>query len=245
MKLPQILTLFLLLFCAISNAQIVEPSSAVNKHLLQIETEAQYAIQKEGAEKQVAWSIPSLLFRYGLFNGLELQLNAPLIKEELYENDHLIHSLNKFDHIQVGLSVNLWQQQKFLPEAAIMARFIVPFTQELQYNAIGKIVALNLSNQLNNKFTLNYNIGYVSETESEDSGYYIVNLSYTLNSKFYFFVENFADFSQHSKAFQNLNVGGGYSINEKMNLDFSVANGLNHSLFYTGLIFTWQINTKK
>lgn len=236
---------FLLLLSTITYAQIVEPATNIDKHTLQIEIEAQYAQQKEGTEKQISWSIPSVLFRYGLLNGLELQLNAPLIKEELYENDHLIHSLNKFDHIQFGVSVNLWKQKNLLPEAAFMARVIIPFKQNLNYNAIGKIAALNFSNLIGEKFSLNYNIGYVTETESEDSAYYIANITYNLNSKMHFFAENFADFSQNLKAFQNINIGGGYQLNEQMCIDLSIANGLNHSLFYTGMIFTWQLNTKK
>lgn len=245
MKLTNILTVIILLFSTTSYTQIVEPSTSVKKRMLQIETEAQYAIQKEGSEKQVAWSIPSVLFRYGLLNGLELQLNVPLVKEELYEKDHLIHSLNKFDHVQMGLSINLWEQNNLIPEVAFMARFILPFEEDLEYNALGKIVALNFSNVINNKLTLNYNIGYASETEGEDSAYYIVNFTYDLNPKIHFFIENFADFSKNTKAFQNINIGGGFNLNDKMCLDFSVANGLNHSLFYTGVIFTWQINTKK
>ena len=217
----------------------------VDKYILQIEMEGQYAIQKEDITKQVSWCIPSILFRYGLSNSLELQLNAPIIKEDLYENDHLIHSLNKFDYLQIGASLNLWKQKKVLPEAAIMARIILPLENDLSYNSLGKIISLNLSNTLNERLSFNYNIGYVSETDSSNSGYYIANLSYELNSKTHFFIENFADFDNEMVISQNLNVGGGFAINENMGLDFSVANGLNHSLFYTSMLFTWSIDTKK
>lgn len=235
-----------LLVGAHSYAQIAEPSSGVNKHTLQIEMEAQYAVQKEGDEKQVAWSLPSALFRYGLFNGFELQLNAPLVKEELYEDDHLVHSLNKFDHVQFGFSLDLWKQKNILPEAAFMARVIVPFkaSSSSYFNEVGTILALNLSNTLSNKFSLNYNVGYVYQTSGENAGYYILNLGYELNSKVHFFVENFADFD-NSIFSQNLNAGGGYNFKDNLSLDFSVANGLNHHLFYTSVIFTWAINTGK
>jgi hypothetical protein len=245
MKLHLYLVIFSFLSFSIANAQIVEPSAGVDKHMLQIEMESQYAIQKEGTEKQVSWSIPSVLFRYGLFNTLELQLNAPLVREDLYENDHLIHSLNKFDHVQIGLSVNLWKQKNILPEAALMARIILPFKDDLGYSTLGKIVALNLSNTITEKLSFNYNIGYAYETDVTNSGYYIANLTYDLNPKIHFFIENFSDFDDNMVASQNLNVGGGYNIKENLCVDFSVANGLNHSLFYTALLVTWQIDTKK
>ncbi|RXP59399.1 hypothetical protein EC396_04950 [Lutibacter sp. HS1-25] len=213
--------------------------------MLQIEMEGQYAIQKEGKTKQVAWSIPSLLFRYGLSNAVELQLNAPLIREHLYENDHLIHSLNKFDHVQLGLSVNLWKQKNILPAAAIMGRIILPFENNLKINTLGKIVSLNFSNTINEHFSLNYNIGYAYETDATKSGYYIANLSYNLNSKIHFFLENFADFNKEMIVSQNLNLGGGYNIKNNLSIDYSIAKGLNHNLFYTSLLVTWQINTQK
>ena len=234
--------LLALLFTSISFAQVVEPSSSVDKHIFQMEFEGQYAIQKEENETMKAWSIPSALFRYGLFKGVELQLNAPLIKEKLYENDHLVHSLNKFDNIQLGLSVNLWKQKNVLPEAAFMARTIVPFEAGLE---LGTVLALNMSNAISEKLAFNYNIGFVHETNGENVGYYVLNLTYNLNSKIHFFLENIADFNNEMVISQNLNTGAGYNFKDNVTLDFSIANGLNHSLFYTGLIFTWAINTKK
>lgn len=226
-------------------AQIVEPSSGVSKQVFQIEMEIQYAVQKENIKKQVAWSLPSALFRYGLFDGFELQLNAPLIKEELYENDHLVHEkLNKFADLQIGSSVNLWPQNKIVPQAAIMARAIIPVNNDEEFTCLGTLVSLNFSNILTDKVSFNYNIGYVHGTDNSNAGYYILNLSYNLNSKVHFFIENFSDFD-NSVLSQNLNMGGGYNFNGNLSLDCSVANGLNHNLFYTSLLFTWVINTKK
>lgn len=227
-------------------AQIAEPSAGVDKYTLQIELEAQYANQNEGNESLTSWSIPSALIRYGLFKGVELQLNVPLVKENLYEKDHLVHSLNKFDHLQFGLSLDLWKQNKVLPEAALMARAIIPFESDNNsyYKEIGTILSLNMSNKLSNKFNLSYNLGYVHETFGVNAGYYVVNLGYELNPKFHFFIENVADFD-NSIISQNINTGFGYNFNENMSLDYSIANGINHNLFYTGLIFTWAIKTKK
>ena len=245
MRFVFLLLLTTLIFSTTVNSQIVEASVNVDKHIFQIETEVQYAIQNEGIEKIVAWSLPSLMFRYGLFKNVELQLNAPLIKEQLYENDHLIHNLNLFDHFQFGISVNLWKQKNILPEAAIMTRLIFPLKKELPTNTIGKIISLNLSNTITEKLLLTYNIGYTYDTNHSNSGYYIVNLCYNLNSRIHFFIENFADLNNESVMTQNINMGGGYNLKDNITLDFSVANGLNHNLFYTSVLLTWAINTKQ
>lgn len=240
-----LLVLVLLTTCYTSISQTVEPSAAVTKNTLQIEIESLYTVQKEDNIKLTSWSIPSALFRFGVFKGIEIQLNTPIIKEKLWEKDHLIHSLNKFDDIQVGFSVNLWSEQNLIPEASLMVRAIVPTDSKFTFNSFGKICSLNFSNSITENLTLNYNIGYAVETDQSKSGFYIANVSYEASNKIHFFVENFGDFNNTKLISHNLNIGGGYNFSDNCAFDISVANGLNHNLFYVGGILTYIINTKR
>lgn len=245
MKKKSPLQILLLLFiCPIIFAQTAEGSSTIAKNILQIELESVYTIQKENNETIKSWSIPSALFRYGLLNGLELQLNTPIIKEELWEKDHLIHSLNKFDDIQVGLSVNLWKQQKLLPEASLMLRAILPTDSNFKIDKIGNIVSLNLSNLLSEQLVLTYNLGYAVEIDNSKSAFYITNLTYEASSKYHFFMETFGDFANNEFSSINIVTGLGYNFNEQLSFDLSMANGLNHNLFYIGGILTYALQTK-
>lgn len=243
MKLRFIFTLLLFISITVTS-QTVEPSSAVNKFNLQIELESLYTKQKEGSETMKSWSIPSVLFRYGIFNGVELQLNTPIIKEKLYENDHLIHSLNKFDDMQLGFSIDLWKQQNLIPEASLMVRAILPISLNLKKEHIGKVVSLNLSNSLNEKLSFNYNIGFVNETNNTSTCFYIANFNYDLSPKFHVFIEEFADFSSSQIAFHNINTGFGYVFNDRFSLDLSIASGINHNMFYIGGVFAYNFNLK-
>lgn len=224
-------------------SQTVEPSASITKSYLQLEFESIYTIQKEGSKKIKSWSMPASLFRYGLINGIELQLNIPIIKEQLYEYNHLIHSLHKFDDIQVGVSVNLWKQFKILPEAAFMLRAVLPKNNNYKLNNFGKILSLNLSNYIANGFSFNYNIGYVLETNKNSTAYFIANISFKLNSKIHLFIENFGDFTKKEFISNNINTGIGYNINEAVCLDISVSKGINHHIFYTGGVLSWSFKT--
>ncbi|MFZ3273203.1 MAG: transporter [Lutibacter sp.] len=243
----KLIYVFMVLFAIQHNIQskTAEPSASINKSILQIEIESTYSIKKVGSEKITTWSIPNTLFRYGLLNGFELQVNIPIIKEQLWENDHLIQSLNKFDNLQVGFSVDLWKEKKLLPEASIMVRAILPIDQKYTIDNTGKIVSLNLSNKISEKLSFNYNIGHAKKTDSSSYCFYIANISYLLNSKIHFFVENFGDFHHKKLMFHNLNIGGGYNFTDKLILDISVNNGINQNLFYAGGRLTWILNTKK
>ena len=181
--------------CAQLTGQTVEPSTGIDNGFLQIELESIYSIQKDGTEKNTACSIPSLLVRYGLTSSIELQMNIPIVKEQLYNDDHLIHELYKFDDMQLGMSVNLWKQKQLLPEAALMYRAIIPANIQFNIKNLGHILSLNLSHQIGSKFTFSNNIGFVNELNSKTTGFYISNLGYELNEKVHFFVENFGDFN--------------------------------------------------
>lgn len=226
-------------------AQTAEPSATVDKNILQIELESLYTIQNEGSEITNSWSIPSTLFRYGLLNGFELQLNAPIIKEKLWENDHLIHSINKFDDIQFGFSINLWKEKKLMPETSIMFRAILPTDTKFNLAEFGEIVSLNFSNKISKNLSLNFNIGHVIETNNASSCFYIVNLSYQTSPKLHLFLENFGDLHNNELMSHNINLGGGYNLSDNIILDFSASKGLNTNIFYTGGVLTWIINTKK
>lgn len=237
---------FIVLFAIQHNiqSQTVESSAAINKNIAQIEIESTYSVQKVGSEKMTTWSIPNTLFRFGLLNGFELQANIPIIKEQLWENDHLVQSLNKFENLQVGFSVDLWKEKELLPETSIMVRAILPKDNKFVFDNIGKTVSLNFSNKISEKLRFNYNIGHAEKTDSSSSYFYIANISYLLNSKIHFFVENFGDLHLRKLMSHNLNIGGGYNFTDKLILDISVNNGLNQNLFYAGGRITWLINTK-
>ena len=226
-------------------SQTVEPSAAIPKNILQIEIESAYSIQKVGSEKTTSWSIPNTLFRYGLFNGFELQMNIPIIKEQLWENDHLTQSLNKLGDLQFGFSVDLWKEKKLLPEASIMVRALLPTDHKFVFENTGSIVSLNFANKISEKLTLNYNIGHVQQSDNASSYFYIANISYLMTSKLHFFIENFGDFHHKKIMSHNLNIGGGYNFTDKLLLDISVTNGINQNLFYAGGRITWIINTHK
>ena len=227
------------------SAQSVEPSSAVSKNLLHIEIESLYDIQTENDIKITSWSIPSAIFRYGLLNGLEIQLNTPIVKEQMWENDHIVHTLNKFDNIQFGFSIDLLKEKGILPEASLLTRFILPPEKKIQLKNTGQLIALNFSNSLSEKFRFNYNIGFIHETDHLNSGYYIANLSFELNSKIHFFIENYANFTNEHFHSQNISTGFGYNFKDNVTLDYSIGSGIDHRHFYSGLLLTWAINAKK
>lgn len=244
MKKKSVIVLLSILVIQTCLSQAVEPSSGVGSDILQIEIEGQYANEKEGTSTISSWLVPNTLLRYGITNSVELQLNVPYFGESLTQGNDAVYVLHRFDNAQIGTSINLWSQNKWIPETALMVRAILP-TSNLSFNNIGEIIALNFSNQINPKWCLNYNIGYIDEVSHTHSAYYILNLSFEPNNTWHFYVENTGEFNQGEKIYELINSGFGINITDNFCTDFSAGKGINKNTYYIGLIMSWVIDTSK
>ena len=238
MKLLTTAFAILILCCAVYS-QTVEPSAGVEHRTLQLEFESLYLIERERSEEVSSWSIPSVLTRYGIRNSIEVQLNVPLMREAVYEQEHKVSSRTFFDKVQAGVAVNLWQGSGWLPEAALMSRALIP-VYEFDSSEIGSVLSLNLSNSITESLSLNYNFGWIFETDH--SGFYIANLSWEVSERVHSFVEFFGSTSFTDPMTHCINAGVGFNLGDSFCLDLSVANGLNCDMMFFGGIFTYQLN---
>ena len=223
-------------------AQTVEPSKGVDKGILQMEFETLYSEENIHSEKNTSWNIPNILVRYGLSDNIELQLHTPFTKERCYENNRLTSNVFKFEEMEVGVSVNLWKQNKLIPEAAIMGR-IVSLTENFSFNKLGHIVSLNMANQINDKLSLNYNIGTTTNIDKETTGFYVVNFTYDTGN-IHYFIENTSDYTFDETASNCLGTGFGLNVKDNLGIDFSFSKSLKHNMFCAGAIITWVLNSR-
>jgi hypothetical protein len=223
--------------------QTVEPSRNVAKHNLQLEIETTYSVEKESKNKTTSWNIPNILIRYGLSNNFELQFHTPFTKERCFENNQLTSNIFKFEEMEFGASVNLWKQNKIIPETAVMARLVLP-TKNFNSNGFGNIISLNFSNVIWNNISLNYNVGSTTNLNKNTFGFYIVNFSYQSTNNLRFFIENSGMFNKNTES-NCLGTGFGTNLSHSIGIDFSIAKSLKNNMFYSGAIITWVINTNK
>jgi hypothetical protein len=236
---PAIAAFILLMFSIPVNSQTVEPSSGVDPRTLQLEFESLYLVEREQSEQVSSWSIPSVLTRYGLSRSVEVQFNVPLLREAVYEQERMVSSRTFFDKVQAGVAVNLWREKGWLPEAALMARALIP-VYEFDTSEVGSVLSLNLSNRLTESLSLNYNLGWIYE--EEPSGYYITNLSWEISDRMHSFVELFGSTNFPGPMTHCINAGIGFNFADSFCLDLSMASGLNCDMMFFGGIFTYQLN---
>jgi len=233
-------SVLILLLCSLSHyGQTIEPSTGVGRSRLQLELESLYVMEKEDGNKINSWSIPSFLIRYGISDAVELQINVPYVMESKYKDDSMVSSRTFLDNVQAGVSVNLWHQKGILPQAAIMARALIPI-YDYNNSDIGSLVALNLSNSLTDQLSLNYNLGWIAD-QSGNSAYYIANLSWNMSTVVHSFVEFFGSTYNNINMNHNINSGIGFNLGNSFCLDLSIASGLNQEMVFFGGVLTYQI----
>ena len=214
------------------SCQTVEASSGVDKNSFQFELESIYLVEREGQDKVLSWSIPNALVRYGVSNNVEVLFLVPFVQQYEYSLKELKNSSFLFESLQLGVSINLWKQSGFIPEACAMYRSFLP-VENFSINTTGHLLGLNFSNRLNDKFLLTYNFGYLSDPQ-ERSGFYILNLACDLTKTTHCFVELFGSKFDSSKSKNMINTGIGFNLTSDIALDFSMATGLDHDMLFVG-----------
>lgn len=227
----------LLLSCSKLQSQTVEPSAGVGKKIFQIELESLYVVETMNEEEVYTWSIPSTLIRYGVLKSMELQLLVPFYREKRLENNLIMSSRVLFDKLQIGFSLDIFKENGFIPETALMFRTLVP-VYNIDTSDLGQLISLNCSNSLSDRFLLNYNLGLVLEKDASFS-YYICNLTYNLSERIHFFTEFFGDLYNPERSEHNFNFGGGINFGKSFTLDLSFSKGIDHEMIYYGGVLTY------
>ncbi|MGB7842061.1 MAG: hypothetical protein WBL21_04680 [Salinimicrobium sp.] len=220
------------------HSQTVEPSSTVGRSQIQTELATSFSQLDVNGTTTQSWA-PGTLFRYGVSNMVELQLNFQAIQEKLVEVDKPVFSEVSFQNPEVGLAIHLWEEKGIIPEASIMTRIGIPYERPFSPSGLEGILALNLSQAVYNNLVFNYNVGFLYIERFVESVFLVSNLSFEPVSKFHFFIENVVDKNRQGDLSGSLAAGGGYNFSESVILDLSAGNNLHDPGLFAGLILTW------
>ena len=227
-----------ILLLNLTYAQTVEPAKNVEQHILQFEIETSYSIENNSHTKIESFSIPSVLVRYGLNNSIELQVSVPIIKENHFADDKLIHTNHLINDMQLGLQYSLRDEANGLPQTSFMVRTVIP-PSNISFSKLSYITALNFANNITHNLSLNYNLGLLFGNQEPTTSYYILNATYS-TKKLHYFIENTSNFIVNHKPLHNLSFGFGIDFNSNFTVDFSSTSGINHDLFALGAIFIYN-----
>ena len=210
-----------------------ESSSTIEKGALQIESGILYGTVKDDFFSEEILLAPTVLWRYGITNGIELRLLTEFasVKDKLSSS-----KTSGITDLQVGTKIQILKKKGVKTEIAFLSHLIIPTAKnELTLNKIGTINKLSIAHDIGDTFGLGYNIGY------DYFGYGSGNLTYSLalglgiSDKVGLYIEPYGalvDIDNHESSFD---LGFTYLVQDNLQLDISGGTGLNHKMNYVSI----------
>lgn len=231
---------FLILTPIVIIAQTIEPSKAVEKNILELETEVFYAKDKNDWVTKATRNSTSLLIRYGVIEGFELNVSVAHSKEQEFENlinNNVLSSLLKVGFVK---SIPLNSKQFSL---SLLANSLVYLDKNEQNNLdVGFSVGFSSTYEFNNNWSLNTHIIYIKDFNNTDRYNYTINLCYALNNRWSIFTEHTAEYCKKMDWTQSLGLG--YCKND-WTFELNVGSGFNMPTYFIGGRIIKEFNFKK
>ena len=194
-------------------------------------------------EAQRLYLIPTTLFRYGLFRGVELRLGENLVK---YKSESSSEARFGLSDLELGAKFQILNREDVNTKIAFLTHVVLPTGAEgLSTEKYGTINKLAISHELNSFVGLGYNVGYDYFGYSKGILTYSLALGAAFNDKLGAYLEFYGQWRDFDNFVINFDSGITYLLQENLQLDFSFALGLNQRMNYFAVGCSWNIGGKK
>ena len=210
-----------------------ESSSTLLKGSLQIESGILFGSAKDDFFSEEVLLMPSVLWRYGITNGIEIRLLTEFasVKDKMSNK-----TINGISDLQIGTKIQLLKKEEINTEIAFLSHAIIPTAKdELSLNKMGVINKLAISHELTDIIGLGYNIGYDYLGFGSGNFTYSLSVGIGVSDKIGFYVEPYGEIIEFENHLANFDAGVTYLIEDNFQLDFSAGTGINHTMNYISL----------
>ncbi|MDF1866136.1 MAG: transporter [Saprospiraceae bacterium] len=216
-----------------------ESALTVPKGSLQIESGILFGFtNQEGiSERQVL--IPTNLFRFGLTKGIELRSVAQL---ESLKNKTTFEEINGVSDFEIGTKVQLFKKEQVNTQVAFLTHFLIPIgSNGLTNEKFGSISKLAAAIEFGPKVGAGYNLGYSYFGNGKGNLTYSIATGFKLTEQTSLYIEPFGEIVELEKHLLNVDAGFTYLLRDNLQLDFSFGTGINNTMTYMALGFSWNI----
>lgn len=236
-----IFTLTIALFSYMATAQSIitdrpdqtESSSTIAKGGLQIETGILYGTAKDDLFSEEVLLVPTVLWRYGITDGIELRLLTEFasVKDKLTSQ-----KASGLTDLQVGTKFQILKKEDIKTEIAFVSHLIIPTAKdELTLDGIGTINKLSIAHDIGETFGLGYNIGYDYYDFGSGNLTYSLAFGISLSENAGLYLEPYGALVEFENHEANFDAGFTYLLKDNLQLDLSAGTGLNHKMNYVSV----------
>lgn len=221
-------------------------SSTLFKNLLQIETGILKSNLFKTNPREINYTTPTFLLRYGLTKNIEIRLLEEFgFSQFIPDTFGIIEQSLGLNSFQLGTKIQIFKKESSPFEFALLTQFVIPKLTNENTSMINTSKLLG-SYKIKNNLNLGFSIGYNNNFSIKNEGLlaYSLLLGNNIGSKTAIFFELYGNEST-TKFFHNFDSGISYLIKENIQVDFFVGTGLNHAMFFSSLGFSWYLKQKK
>ena len=199
------------------SAQVVSPGTF----------QAELGVRKQQEQgSDVSWQYPEALFRYGLFDRVELRLHTAVESQHFYSENKFSDGVNP---VELGIKANVFQTKDTSFIAALYGHIGLPrlASKDYRHNTTFYRVRALFQNKLSEKIKLNTNFGRDWDNNKEQQNWmYAISPQFEIGEKWEATVEEQAFFKKNSKPEHFVDGGIGYFVGNNLKLDVNAGKGL-------------------
>ncbi|WP_170234218.1 transporter [Segetibacter aerophilus] len=178
-------------------------------------------------EQDKVWRQPNALFRYGVFDKLELRLETTVADEKLVSENEFKKGLKP---VEIGLKLNFFETKNEAFSSSIVGQIGIPkfASPDHKIDKAYNRVRLLFENKLSEKLKLNYNVGSEWDSEDQEQNWmYSFTPEFEISDKWESYVEVYG-FAKKGKTPEDVfDAGIAYFVSKNSKLDLSGGVGLN------------------
>lgn len=231
-----------------------ESSTVVPPGYVQIETGWSLSRNEVGGIQSNTHTFPGTLFRIGVLDRMEIRLGYDGSQWERNRSGGQSATSNGSGDMGIGTKLYFWEEQGWIPEAALLAGLSLPIGQD-QFSSgrVDPSFRMSLSHTLSDRLSFGYNLGATWESALEDTGdrdtlslfNYTAALGIGLTDRVGLFAEVFGDIPLNADGGPQNSFDGGltYLILDNLQIDGAAGVGLSHSAddWFVGLGITVRL----
>lgn len=215
-----------------------ESSSTIPKGSLQIESGLLFGFSSKDLISEREFLGPTTLFRLALSKGIEIRV----VNQFESKNDTITGKVNGISDLEFGAKIQLLRKENIKIEIAFLSHLVIPTgSKELTNDKFGTVNKLAISHGLGESAGIGYNLGYNYFGSGNGDLTYSLVLGIGITDKMAIYLEPYGEIAEFENHISNMDAGITYLIKDNFQLDFSFGTGINHTMNYMSIGFSWEI----
>ena len=215
--------------------------ATVGRGVIQLEQGVQYDGVGDGYGQ---FTFSNTLFRYGLFDGVELRLGGDALIHHTYDNWQ-----PAFAGLAVGTKISCFEGRGAIPAISVLADFAIPGTagNGFETEHLAPSLYLLFENSVNNWLSIGYNAGAEWDGSTPAPTTFVaLCLGFSISERLGCFAESYNYFGKAGNSYC-ADFGLNYMAGERVQLDVAANLDVCNSkqCWAVSLGVAWQINNPK